>query len=287
MAIIPPPLVQTAYLIRWGVSLAGLRFTKLMVRHSGRVVHKTRSFLIDGTISVDYDKDERRSLDLILDNTERYFDSRAEGFWYDKVIKAYRGLLINQPAGIPKVIIITDDNSQFMVMRSQLQAIGFTDIYVDTSSATVSDLAGYDIVVANDGGNVPTKPTLIQQAWAAGFNVLTMGSQATQAHYPSIISTTVNDTGAMNVIPSGSIAPAVGWTSWVTGDQVTTKVVKTYPAGAFQFATDGLGNSAGVALELVSGQRRAHITTTTLPGVQAGEDVSADHEIPESEYRHW
>lgn len=56
-------------------------------------VEATTSALIDGTISVDSTRDERRSLDLTLDNSSGTFmRDPVRGFWYDKVIKVFRGI---------------------------------------------------------------------------------------------------------------------------------------------------------------------------------------------------
>lgn len=50
-------------------------------------------FLKDGNISVDSARDERRSIDLTLDNSSGAFTRDPHnGFWYDKVIKVYRGV---------------------------------------------------------------------------------------------------------------------------------------------------------------------------------------------------
>lgn len=49
--------------------------------------------LLDGSISVDSTRDERRTLDLILDNTSGLFKRNPhDGFWYDKRIKVFRGV---------------------------------------------------------------------------------------------------------------------------------------------------------------------------------------------------
>lgn len=49
--------------------------------------------LIDGSVSVDQTRDERRSIDLTLDNSSGLLkrDPR-NGFWYDKIIKVFRGI---------------------------------------------------------------------------------------------------------------------------------------------------------------------------------------------------
>lgn len=53
----------------------------------------TRSRLTGGSISLDYGRDERRTFDMTLDNSDYMLDSKgSEGFWYDKVLKPYRGV---------------------------------------------------------------------------------------------------------------------------------------------------------------------------------------------------
>ena len=50
--------------------------------------------LIDGAVNVDSDRDERRSVDLTLFNKDGLLNQDSEGgFWYDKIIKVYRGLV--------------------------------------------------------------------------------------------------------------------------------------------------------------------------------------------------
>jgi hypothetical protein len=51
------------------------------------------SSLKDGSVSVDSTRDERRSLDMTLDNSSGAFvRDPNNGFWYDKVVKVYRGI---------------------------------------------------------------------------------------------------------------------------------------------------------------------------------------------------
>lgn len=48
--------------------------------------------IIDGSVTVQYGNDVRRNLDITLDNRDGALDSDPDGFWYDKVIKVYRGV---------------------------------------------------------------------------------------------------------------------------------------------------------------------------------------------------
>lgn len=45
-----------------------------------------------GSVSVDSTREERRSIDCTFDNTDGLLKSYPGGFWYDKVIKAFRGV---------------------------------------------------------------------------------------------------------------------------------------------------------------------------------------------------
>lgn len=47
---------------------------------------------IDGTINVDGSRDERRTLDVTFSNEDDALDHSTDGFWYDKIIKPFRGV---------------------------------------------------------------------------------------------------------------------------------------------------------------------------------------------------
>ncbi len=54
--------------------------------------------LVEGSVSVDRDRSERRSLDCLLDNTDGALKNDPyEGFWYDKILKAYWGIKYYSP----------------------------------------------------------------------------------------------------------------------------------------------------------------------------------------------
>lgn len=47
---------------------------------------------LDGNVSVDMTRDERRMFDLLFDNADSALANYPGGFWYDKVIKVWRGV---------------------------------------------------------------------------------------------------------------------------------------------------------------------------------------------------
>lgn len=50
---------------------------------------------VDGKVSVDMSRDERRTLDITLDNTDGSLDVHpTDGIWYDKFLKVWRGVVV-------------------------------------------------------------------------------------------------------------------------------------------------------------------------------------------------
>lgn len=58
-----------------------------------------KSRLISGSISVDAERDERRSLDLELANFDKALIVKPEGFWYDKILRVWRGIEFYDSSG--------------------------------------------------------------------------------------------------------------------------------------------------------------------------------------------
>ena len=56
--------------------------------------------LISGSVSVDYTRDERRSCDLELANFDGALVHKPDGFWYDKVLRLFRGIEFYDQSGL-------------------------------------------------------------------------------------------------------------------------------------------------------------------------------------------
>ena len=68
------------------------------------------SRLTGGSISIDYTRAERRSCDITLDNTDNALRSDPySGLWYDKVVKANRGVRYVTDPTPPPIAIIYED----------------------------------------------------------------------------------------------------------------------------------------------------------------------------------
>lgn len=50
--------------------------------------------LPEGSVNISSDRDERRLIDISLDNRDGLLRPHPDGFWYDKVLKPYRGLVM-------------------------------------------------------------------------------------------------------------------------------------------------------------------------------------------------
>lgn len=151
--------------------------------------------MIDGSVSVDYSRAERRSVDLTLDNSDGVLVHSPEGFWYDKILKIYRGVefpnLRRQPA-----ILVIEEPANFLAVAPMLRVLGFVDVTVNTSVTTVEQMYGYDIIVANGNIGVITKGAILAEAYAAGYQIMTFGLNSTSAEIPLISATVAKSDAA-------------------------------------------------------------------------------------------
>jgi hypothetical protein len=145
------------------------------------------SRLIDGSISVEYSSDERRKGDISLDNTDGFLTPNPNGgFWYDKIIKVYRGC--KYPVGVrpPRIVIIESETDAYSSIRSWLVSKGFTDVTVLTSVTSASEVSGYDLVVSYSGTVATAKSALLKSIYDVGGSVLTVSMANNQTHVPLI-----------------------------------------------------------------------------------------------------
>jgi hypothetical protein len=138
---------------------------------------------IDGSISVDYSRDERRSLDLTLDNKDGVLRHDPDGFWYDKIIKTYRGVTYTRPPRLPKVALLWDDTGDLL---SLFRTFGYTNVdtfpqYVGSDPNLypyLSQVKGYDIVAAGitNGAN-SVYGGILALVYDSGTNVFSYGDK--------------------------------------------------------------------------------------------------------------
>lgn len=147
---------------------------------STRWAKDIKARLVGGQVTVDYSREERRAIDLTLSNTDGVLVNAPGGFWYDKIIKVYRGVEVREPARLPKVLIIADATGTDLAatrFKSVLLSLGFGDVRINTIASNYSiDIAPYDIIVGLGGG--AGKGALLKQAYQSGKSVFAYGSSA-------------------------------------------------------------------------------------------------------------
>lgn len=94
MSLSPPPADVLAAIL--GPQTHVIRRVDVY-EEDGSTIYMQNVPLVSGSISVDMGRSERRVLDLVLDNTDDSIDHRAGAFWYDKIIKPYRGAVAYDP----------------------------------------------------------------------------------------------------------------------------------------------------------------------------------------------
>ena len=194
--------------------------------------------LVGGQVTVDYSRAERRALDLTLLNEDNLLQSAPGHFWYDKIIKVFRGVRINERLRVPKVLIVndkTDVNSVAIPLRKMLVELGYGDVRINqTASVYVTDGKPYDIIIGL-AGSVAGMGSFFKEALDDGKSVLTFGSTSMSMlaeMYPGYANAISNPgliTGQPPTHPLNT-----GWTSFthpVTWPQATAPTGLA-PAGA-------------------------------------------------------
>lgn len=124
--------------------------------------------LIDGNVTVDSTRDERRMVDMTLDNSDFALNlNPVNGFWYDKIIKIFWG--INYYSGNSNTLTRWETQiGEFMIDRVQ------EDYFPDTCKVTGRDYAKKPLVsqILNSIQFDPATPVeIIVQALAANAGV--------------------------------------------------------------------------------------------------------------------
>jgi hypothetical protein len=214
---------------------------------------------IDGSISVDYGRDERRSLDLTLDNKDGVLRHDPDGFWYDKIIKTYRGVRYTRPERLPRVALLWDDTGDLLPL---FRTFGYTNVdtfpqYTGTDPNLypyLSAVKGYDIVAAGvTSAGSSVYGGILALVYDSGTNVFSYGDKLGnyQATY------TAPWHGAVTTVGSPVSSPFIaktlgdnrfraGWSAWtdshsISGDLLTgitnrTKSLASYLIGGATLA---------------------------------------------------
>lgn len=176
------------------------------------------SRLIDGSISLDYTRDERRGFDCVLNNGDHALNAdRYGGFWYDKILKFYRGYTYAATSAQPKIGIVEEvvTNAAYE-LRNVLYQIGYTDVTVQVGANSVGDLGQYDIVFSYTLASATSKYALLAAAHDVGINVVTISRANSHTILPNLYtaSSITVATNGFKLTPTTYDTPlAGGWSA--------------------------------------------------------------------------
>lgn len=191
--------------------------------------------LKDGSVSVDYGRDERRTLDLTLSNDDGVLINAPGEFWYDKIIKVFRGVRVNQDpdSAQPKILIIADksgEDAMAQTFRNHLAASGYGYVRINPVATDYNrDVAPFDIIVGLGAATTP-QMALLAQAYSNGKSVFVQDMDASSFITTKFsgTNTSANSNGGQLVPIAGSLHPvSKGWPTFtpLVGTRVYTNLV--------------------------------------------------------------
>lgn len=219
----------------------------------------TTGRLKDGSVSVDYTRDERRGLDLTLDNSDQVLVHAPGEFWYDKVIKVFRGVQVNSKKRLPKVLIVSDSTTDphADAFREAMASLGYGDVQTNILASNYDlDVAPYDIVVGLGGAE--DESGLLASALRAGKSVFVF-RESSQRLYDGLFGAG-GWTKESVTTPGTQISPrnvgdlrTLGWRSFVPDSYDTAYNAPTAITAAGDTSVFGIGWAGGISAVTVSG----------------------------------
>lgn len=167
---------------------------------------KTKSRLKSGTITVDANRDERRSLELVLDNSDNGLINSPDKLWYDKIVKVFRGVRTYDNS-TPRILLTTetsvsgDSERAAAMIRDSLIDFGFGDVRIKYDATTVFEMRGYDLIIALNNSRIAW--SALSEMFLRGVPIISFGnwhiSNASHAPWPS------SATGTSSYLPGSEI----------------------------------------------------------------------------------
>lgn len=237
--------------------------------------------LVGGAVGLDHARDERRSLDLELDNYAGLLNPEVGGFWYDKTIKVFFGIRVAQEFREPRVIIVEEYDAigQARELKRFLAEAGVSVVHFNPMVETYAEIQDFDIIISV-ASTYTRKLSLLTEAYGKGKSILTFGAEATAAQMPAVISSAASTISSITTDRSFEKADladpvAVGWDDWIlTGAHNYRRVLAIAP-GAVTVAntwdaTNGF--SPGIIMQTnLNGNRWIHVVQGNFTTFDADE----------------
>ncbi|AXH68181.1 minor tail protein [Gordonia phage Teatealatte] len=236
------------------------------------------SLLVGGSVSVDYERDERRSIDLELDNSYGDLNPEAGGLWYDKVFKLYYGIDVGATERGVRVAIVEQyqADGQAFALKQALSRGGVTEVHYLPSASTYEQIQEYDVLVSISGTSTQ-KAAFLTQCYNRGKSVITFTMDQTAASLPLV----VGNAGGAPVIDgatrryaavAGASDLSVGWDEWSTREFPQSQNLVTWGGQGFEdfpLGFPGAGHSTGTIIQVSEGSSGAPTKVYNTPSAGA------------------
>lgn len=188
--------------------------------------------VIDGSVSVDFDRDERRSFDLTLENYDEALSIQSKSIWYNKIVKIFKGVYTGDLSGDDVRIAVTGNSGTAATKRlinsarGMAMATGADRVRAFGRDITMEDVEDFNILLSATGTTQMSNPTLLKAFMDSGRDVITISTQP--VNIPHITASVVESAQTdLLVMPTGEgDAPgAFGWDFW----QYSTNANQTRP----------------------------------------------------------
>ncbi|UTN91187.1 minor tail protein [Gordonia phage PokyPuppy] len=213
--------------------------------------------LINGSVSLDYNRDERRALECELDNSYGDLDPRSGGLWYDKRFKLFYGIELDQDDRGLRAAIVEEylAPGQGAAIKQHLSAHGISVVHFLPSATEYDHVRDYDVLIAISSTSLQ-KLSFLTQCYNKGKGIITFANDQTSASMPSII----GNAGAATVLAGAQLEHApvagasdlsVGWDGWSEMGMSQSDNLVTWGGQGFEDFSLGPVGSPSVAATIV------------------------------------
>lgn len=246
------------------------------------------SILIEGGVGADYSRDERRTLDVTLDNSDGELDPQVGKLWYDKVFKIIFGIWLHQEQRDPRILICEEFGvtGQGLAMKSLLSSVGIKRVHYQPQVDLYSEVADFDVLISISSDHT-RKLTLLTEAWSKGKGIITCGVDALAAQLPLVIAGAAGslstDSGDRSFVQNPLIVNdlMLGWSGWSLAGPHSYRKINSLVSGAFKVAdtTDATnGLSVGIAArDTLNGNRWVHVQQSSFDAAAFSTTNTAVH----------
>lgn len=142
--------------------------------------------VIDGSVSVDMDRDERRAFDLTLENYDEALTIEKKSIWYNKIIKIFKGVYLPDAFHEGDVRIAVTGRSSTAATkrlvnsaRQMAMNTGADSVRAFGQDITLEDVEDYNILICATGTTTIANTKLLKEFMDSGRDVITISTQAT------------------------------------------------------------------------------------------------------------